>query len=290
MTVLLPARTPAAWCAAHAAGGDADGALLRVDDLLADGLHAAHRRFVDDGEPPAAAAKYLVGYTAGAVAAAVGLALATADAGLLIDPASLAWRAHDDGWLELVTVRPAAVLVGPGHPWAGQATVTVTAEPLVTGTVDGLVATVDPLVTACSRLAKVGRRALWEEVADPLGAPVGHRLDVPAVPAVVETLAAAVAVPGAPWRTRPTVRIVDAELGRRRCGVYVVQKGGCCLSYTRAAPLEAGDDPGHAANLAAAPPPDGQPSYCSTCRFRAADDCTARQLWYLAREAAAGDG
>jgi hypothetical protein len=55
-------------------------------------------------------------------------------------------------------------------------------------------------VEACHRLARVGRRTLWDEVGDALGTALAGQTVVPTPPAADEALTAAVRVPGVPWR------------------------------------------------------------------------------------------
>lgn len=306
--LLLDASTPSSWLAthlsarydAHSEGGavpstsDGDGwldrAALLADDAMV--LRTVHQRLVDrDRVPAPAAAIYLAEWTAGTVADAVGFALATASAGFVVDADSVRWHQHAEGWMDRVELGEPAVVVAPGHPWAGQSGVEVAADSsaVVARAVDALVDAVSPLVDACHSLARVGRAGLWNEVADGLGMAVAFQALLPARPDVVETLQVAVRVPGVPWKAKPQLHIVDGPIG----SFYVAQKGGCCLAYTRP-PEDRVDEDGEpdAATVtyrARFPEEPGQPRYCSTCSFRDAADCEARQVFWLERELAAAD-
>lgn len=265
---VLTAASPSAWLATHlAARYDAteDPRWWTLRDLLvadAAALRALHTRLcVRDGVPPRAAANYLAAWVGGALADAIGFSLATAEAGFVAHPAHVRWRREPEGWIDGIDLGAPQVLVGSGHRWAGQPGVEVVADPakLRTRTVAALVEVLRPVIDALHGLARVGRVGLWNEVGDGLGMALAFQRRVPALPELVDTLAAAVRTPGAPWRARPSLRIADSHIG----AVYVGQKGGCCLAYTRA--------------------PD-EPQYCSTCRFRTPDDCQARQLRWLERQ------
>ena len=98
-------------------------------------------------------------------------------------------------------------------------------------------------------------------------------------PDVVESLAAAVRTRGAPWKSYPTLRIADSVLG----SVYVAQKGGCCLAYTRPHEPESDaeePDAAYRSYLQRFPLETGR-RYCTTCSLRDYADCEARQLFWL---------
>jgi hypothetical protein len=297
---LLTAAGPGEWFAthlaahqnAHAEHEDADGPQVWVglDDLLTDGavlLADTHRRVLaGDGRGGSAqmAAKWVLSWTAGPVAAAVGHVLGTGAAGLLVDRGPVRLRLHPDGWVDRVDPGGCPVAVTPEHPWAGQDGVVVAADEteLVRLTVDSLVAALRPVVDAVRGLARVGARALWAEVADELGLATTYQPYLPGREDVVARLRAAVTAPGAPWRVSPTLRTTTAPWGE----VYVGQKGGCCLAYQRpSVPVpedEMTDDlrEYHARFERALP--DGK-HVCNTCSLRDAPGCEERQLFWLER-------
>lgn len=302
LDLVLPATDPATWLGTHlgarydeweaeaALHPDAAVGVATIADLVAGNaapIGAAHRRIVDRGTPPQAAATYLAEWYAGAIAGAVGYGLATAGAGFVLDPTGagpgVLLHLHPDGWPFRVEL-PAAALVLADHPWAGLEDVEVEADArqLLARTVGGLVAAVAPLVEACHGLARVGVVGLWNEVADALGKAVAFQHAIDPTPTMVAVLDAACRVPGVPWRARPRLGFAEsARLG----AVHVAQKGGCCLAYT--GPLleevDADDptlEPYHRAYLARFPDDPEQPHYCSTCSFRDAADCDARQVFW----------
>lgn len=300
----LVAATPAEWLATHLASrydeaadhpSTRDRAPARwrsIDDLVAgeaELLRDLHRLLVADGTPPKAAATYLAGWTGGMLAEAVGFALATAAAGFLLDPAQLRLHQHPDGWFDRVELGAENVVVGAGHPWAGQegvATVDGTHEVLA-ATVRALIDACTPLVEACRSLAPVGRTGLWNEVGDSLGAAVAHQDVVAVSDDMVATLDQAVRAPGAPWGSRPSLRFAHSDLLGR---VHIAQKGGCCLAYT-GTEVEAPDpddvDDDRRAYLERFPRGPDQPRYCTTCSFRAPVDCDARVVFWKERRALA---
>jgi hypothetical protein len=294
VTLLLPAPTPATWRATHLAEHlDARGDALDPDDtarwftleqLLAENgaipreIHT--RLMAEEGLPARAAATYLAGWIGGALADAIGFALGTAEAGFLVNAGSVRWHQHPHGWMDRVELGEPRVVVAPGHPWSGQPGIDTVGDPQIVRelTVLALVAVVTPIIDFCHSLTRVGRGGLWNEVGDSLGMAVAFRPSIPVEDAVVESLAAAVRAAGAPWRSRPTVRIAEAVTG----SVYVAQKGGCCLAYTRASDPPLADDELDASYRAFLErfPPQGR-RYCTTCSLREFDDCEARQLFWL---------
>lgn len=178
------------------------------------------------------------------------------------------------------------VIVGPGHRRQGQGDVHVAADDddLHRRTVGALVATLRPLIDACSVLGRTGRTGLWNEVADGLGLTVVNQAGVPIRADIVDTLARAVRTPGSPWGTTPTLRIVDTAAGP----AYIGQKGGCCLTHTCPAvdadPEDHDDE--YRAFLERFPAQPGERRYCSTCRFRDPLDSELRQRFWLERQRA----
>lgn len=231
----------------------------------------------------AAAATCLVGWVGGGLARAVGLALATVDTGLVVND-TVRWHRHPGGWIDGVDLGRPRVVVGPGHRRQGQGDVSVAADDddLHRRTVGALVATLSPVIEACSVLGRTGRTGLWNEVADGLGLSVTDQIDVPPRVDVVDTLARAVRTPGSPWGATPTLRIVDTAVGP----AYIGQKGGCCLTHTcpavDAAPEDYGDD--YRAFRERFPAQPGERRYCSTCRFRDPLDSELRQRFWIERQ------
>lgn len=278
----LLAPDAATWLATHLAARwearavpGVAGRIVNLRDVLTDDravLERTHRRLVADGVPAPAAATYLAGWFAGGVAGAVGFGLAAGGVGFLAaPPGAPALHLHPDGWPMRVDLAPRAV-VPAGHRWAGHAGIEVVDDlgSVVRRAVASLVRAVEPVIEACHGLARVGRTGLWNEVGDALGSTLAHQDVVAVTDVMVETLEAAVAAPGVPWRSRPTLWFVEsAALGR----VHVAQKGGCCLAYT----CPADDDS------------DEEPAYCTTCSFRAPEDVASRQLVWRAAADAAGE-
>lgn len=257
-------------------------------DLSGDGdrsLLGLHRRLCRrDSIPPATATMYLAGWFAGYTAEIVGLALATAGAGFVVDPARLRWHLHADGWPERVELDATEVLVAAGHPWAGQPGVTVveSADVVLRITVRRLVTAVVPIIDGCHRLARVGRTGLWNEVGDGLVMVLRHHGERLAVDDdMLAAVTAAAHLDGVPWRAHAELRLVDTEWGAACVG----RKGGCCLAYQR--PVEAfehtdpGLDPDVAEFRRRFPLDPATPYYCGTCPRRGRDDAEARQLYWF---------
>ena len=299
---LLTAATPREWLATHLVahqaahdedGGSPDRTWITLDELLADGaaaLRAAHARLVTDGATPQAAAKWLVSWFAGRLADAVGHTWASAASALLVRPDAVRFRLHPDRWPDRADPGPVPVAVAPGHPWAGQEGVAVRdADALADAAVAALTAATTPVVEACRTLARVGRPALWAEVADGFGLAVLFRLDVPVDPAAVDRLRRALDSPVRPWRKVPSLRVARESDGP----VYLGRKGGCCLAYQCDAPGE--PDPAALPERERAyherfPRRADEPRYCSTCSLRDLAGCEERQLFWWAQERAAHRG
>lgn len=298
LDMVLRAPSAPEWLATHLVGRfghwDDNGLsgpsqVVSISDLVnndAAVVRAHHARLVAAGTPGAAAATYLTDWFAGAVAGAVGYALATAGAGfLLAGPGGcddIRFHLHPDGWPVRVEL-PARPAVVPDHPWADEEHSEVLATPreVVERTVRQLVLSVSPLIDACHRTARIGAVGLWNEVADSLGKALAFQDRVEPTPAMVALLDSAVRVTGVPWKARPRLGFVDSE---RLGSVHVAQKGGCCLAYTvpRHPDSVADDDrdPYQRAYFTRFPLSADQPRYCSTCSFRDAADSDARQLFW----------
>jgi hypothetical protein len=302
----LAAPDPRAWLATHlAAHFDVRGGPLepdnasttprwfRIEQLLAeDGaiLRRVHSRLMlEEGLPARAAATYLAGWIGGGLADAVGFGLALAGAGFLASNDRVRWHQHPGGWMDRVDLGDPRVVVPAGHPWSGRPGVDTVDDPQIVRelTVLALVAVVTPVIDLCHSLTRVGRAGLWNEVGDSLGTAVAFQQSVPVENEVVDSLAVAVRTSGVPWRARPTLRVADSANGP----VYVAQKGGCCLAYTRppSPPPNPDEVPAHfRAYLERFPEEDRQ--YCTTCSLREFADCEARQLfWQECTERAATD-
>lgn len=296
---LLPAATPRRWLdthlAAHQAAHDepeapADHTWVGVDQLLADGAARLHRQHAEvqaeHGAPPAAAAKWLVGWFAGLLADAVGFTLATASAALLVQPGRARFRLDADDYPDRVDPGPATVAVAPGHPWAGQPGVAALSDDaaLAAAAVAALTRAADPIVEACRGLARVGRNALWAEVADGFGLPVLHQVALPVDAAVAQRLQLAVRTPRRPWRKVPDLRVAQTATG----WAYLGRKGGCCLSYQ--CPDEEPDPAGlterERTYRERFPRALGEPNYCSTCSLQELNACEQRQAFWLEQERA----
>lgn len=265
-------------------GLDRGGTWITIDDVIADDcalLRELHSRLMARNQAPAdTAATYLAGWYAGAVADVVGYGLATAGAGIVLRPDGVRLHVHVDDWVDRIRLQAPVALVPGGHPWAGRPGVDVAElDEMLRDCVSALVEVVSPIVDGCHRLARVGRVGLWNEVGDNLA--LAFDIAVPAVDEIRELLLAAAAVPGVPWRARPSIEIVDdAELGP----TLVRQKGGCCLAYQ--CNRVADDSTGHeldpdvmALEERFGSDTDG-PHYCTTCKFREPADARERQLFW----------
>jgi hypothetical protein len=269
--------------------GDADGSprrVLTLAELVADDaalLRSTHATLVDQGVPPPAAATYLAGWYGAGLAGALGLVVAVTGAVPDLDAAAVRLTVHPDGWVERVDIGAPRLLVGPEHPWAGLAGVTVVRDETERHRrlVAGLTGALTPLIDSCHGLARIGRAGLWNEVGDGFGMCLAHQLDIPVDATMTGRLAAVLAVDGAPWRARPALRFGRAGFGE----VHLAQKGGCCLAYTEVVDEDAHDDEAedeeHRAYRTRFPDDPGAPRYCSTCSLRDADDCDARQVFWL---------
>lgn len=268
--------------------------LLRGDAAFMREVHAGV--MVRDGAPPAAAAKWLAGWYAGQLAGAVGYVYSAGLAGMLVRPESVRFALHPEGWAQRIDLTGAEPAVVVGHPWAGQSGVRVVddEEALAALVVESLATAVEPLLEACRSLGKVGRRALWAEVADGFGLALLYQLEVPADPDLVARVRRALATPGAPWRKQPELTVIDSVAGP----AYVGRKGGCCLAYrctpaddranAGSDPASPGADPYDTAYWRRFPPEPPEVAYCATCSLRDFSDCAERQLFSIDLERADG--
>lgn len=109
------------------------------------------------------------------------------------------WRIEDGGRPGRIDPGTGPVVVAAGHPWVGLDGLEVV-DDVVERAVTALTDTVEPLVEACRRLARVGRTAAWTEVADGLGSALLFVTGLPAVQRAVDVLHDALNPAGAPWR------------------------------------------------------------------------------------------
>ncbi len=277
------------WAEHDPDGEPATGRWMAIGDVVADGcgwLHELHARAMAEyAAPPDTAATYLAGWYAGALADVVGYGLATARAGIVLRPEDVRLHVHPGGWVDRIELDSPTAVVPDGHPWGGRADVVVVdIDEMLRRSVTSLNELVAPIVDGCHGLARVGRVGLWNEVADHLGLAFDDA--VPAVEPVRDLLLAAVAVPGVPWRAKPSIDIVaDDVLGT----VLLRRKGGCCLAYQCGHDAGAGEivDPDLRAFRERFPVTDG-PQYCTTCKFRDPDDARDRQLFWRRRQSRSG--
>ncbi len=251
-------------------------AQVLVDDAAV--LREAHRRLQGRDVTPQAGATYISGWFAGELGRIVGLGLASAGAGLVLDGGTMIFDVVEEGWPERVRPGRVRAIVAPDHPWAGSADVEVVpAEEVLPRTMAALVEVAAPLIEACRGLAKVSVSGLWDEVADGVVSELAYcdKLDV--TPLAEEIVTAAVAVPGMPWKARPKLVWAESDvLGR----VLIAQKGGCCLAFTcrrEPAPESELTGPQLAYRQRFGLDPVGK-RYCGTCRFRDLDDVVERRV------------
>lgn len=259
--------------------------LLSEDGRL---IREEHDRLVARGEPPKAAAKYLVGWFGGGVAAELGRMHAMTGATFHADD-RVRWLVHPGGWPEQVDVSRCVVAAPKGHPWARLADVQVAgdARALRQKAVDALTGTLAPYVEVAHSLAKVGRRALWVEIADGIGLALASRAAGTDGADRVAALDSLTRVDGVPWRSRPRAWV--AGDGAR--ALVVGQKGGCCLAFTgdQVAGQEPPLDADERLYRDRFPPDPHAVDYCLTCCLRDAADAEARQVFWAQRRAAAAD-
>jgi hypothetical protein len=272
---------------------DATATWLTPGDLLArDGaaLREIHDRLVAGGSAiPAAAATWVLGWTAGSLAEAAGFVLATHGAGLLLDSGETRLRMTSGGWADRVRPVGVRLVVTAGHPWSGADGVsTVPGEADVDDrTLRSLTAVVAPFVEVVRSLARVGRRSLWSEVADSFGGAVAFDPGVPVDEATSRRLERALAAPAAPWGRRPRLGVAPSGSGP----FYVMQRGGCCLAHRCAQETAAAGDAedtddadddlrAYRDRFPAAP---GEAAYCGTCSLRDPADCDARRQFWVER-------
>ncbi len=248
------------------------------DDALLRQMHTLTReRF---GAPADTAATFLMIWTMGAVANAVGATWALSGAGLIVDPATLQFVAGDDVPIAGVRLGTVEILVDANHPWVGAPGVEVVADHnhRATRTVGGLVATAEPFVDAVHRCARVGRPGLWNQIGDGLVDWLAYRTQPPVTDLITEAVGELAANPARRWKTTPTSWTITTPTGP----AFAVQKGGCCLEYRYATAADFTSDNG-AAFLADFPIQPDERITCSTCCLRDRNDAEERQRFWIDR-------
>lgn len=272
---------------------------VRFPELTAALFRALHADQIAQGASPQAAAKWICTGFAGAVATAVGFTLATTSAALAVQARDVSWRCDPDGWPDRVDLGPVRLIVTADHPWAGQQSVRIVGsiDEVREAALSAVLQIAAPVVETVRTLAKVGRNALWAEIADCLGAAVSYQPHLRVEALAVAELDAITRMPGAPWRSRPTLVIADTVAGP----AYVAQKGGCCLAYQSLEPPAVDDADGGDCRPVECPPDDGDdsdptghaafgrayrerfppdpdtPDYCSNCSLMEFAECRRRQ-------------
>jgi hypothetical protein len=288
MTTNLPA-TPADWfdrdlpAAVTAITTSINGDAYRIGDLSDDDaalrqLHALTRdRF---GAPADTAATFLTIWTIGAVANAIGATWALADAGPIVDPATLQFVTGDDAPIAGVRLGHVEILVDEHHPWAGASDVKVVADrnERCTRVVTGLVDIAEPFVDAMHRCARVGRPGLWNQIGDGLVDWLAHRTQPPGTDPATAAVGELATNPARRWKTTATAWTITTPTGP----AFAVQKGGCCLEYRYATAADFTGDNG-AAFLADFPIQPNERITCSTCCLRDRNDAEERQRFWIDR-------
>lgn len=254
------APTASDWMAGLGKTTEAPGRWVGLQELAETQVVATHERLSTSLDLARnVAAMYLANWTAGRVAAAVGLTALVHDAGLRVDPDGPRWHITDSGHVDGFDLGDATILVESDHHWATEDRVASVDSDLEQTVIESLATCLDPLARALATVGRVGRTGVWTEIGDALVLAGCLRADVVPDPAGLGRVERLASVDVAPWRRRADLA-TDTLSGVPVC---VGRKAGCCLAYT------AGGD------------------YCSTCRFRSMDDCGRRQLDWLRQ--AAGD-
>lgn len=289
MTGSVPASPDTWWraelpAAVPAVVTDVREAAPRVDDLVAGDaavlrqLHASTcERF---GAPADTAATFLVIWTMGAVANAVGATWALADAGLVVDPTTLRFVPGDDVPVAGVHLGDVTAIVDATHPWAGAPRVEVVPDRAERRdrVMAALVAASDPLVEAVHRIVRVGRAGLWNQVGDGLVDWLAYRTSPPVTDAITGAARELATAPARRWKATAAAWTMAAASGR----AFAVQKGGCCLEYRFATADDYSGEDG-AAFVDAFPVRPGERITCGTCSLRDRHDAEARQRFWIDR-------
>ena len=285
--MILSAPTPGEWLRRHFDAYQAGGPqhrVVRYDDLLGrdDALVRQLERWRREAIPDAAGGMYLSGWFGGQLAAWTAFCLIAARAAFLPERERLSWLVHPDGWPDATVLGEGTpVLVRPDHPWAGQPGVGVvaTAQEQRTMLAEAVARAAGPLIDHLQALTRAGRGGLWHEVGDGFAGAVTDQRAFPLRPEHVDEVRALADLPGAPWRRRARLdHVREGDLA-----YCVVQRGGCCLSYTEPPQAKEPDDDSVAFRKAFDDEPEA-PRYCDDCRFRPYESCFARQSWWRRRE------
>jgi hypothetical protein len=278
----LPADGPGAWLSRYVCrhlDDDQRRDAAPTDRLVAGGwLREVFGRIRPDDPRRLHEINELSSWYPGLLAVELGFAFAAAAAAFAPTADQVRWVLHDGGWARGVvfaTDTPACVLAD--HPWAGHPGVTVVASraELRRAAMVALLDLTTPLVEHLVAVTGAGRYGLWHEVADGLPSVLVGDAPVPVTPELVADFQAMLALPGVPWRRRPTLQLLDEPWGR----VCVKHRAGCCLAYLsdgHEEPLDAMQQ----RYLAELPEPDATRRYCLDCKFRTPQDSRARQLWW----------
>ncbi|BAK35922.1 hypothetical protein MLP_29080 [Microlunatus phosphovorus NM-1] len=294
----LPAESPAAWTERHRAtlfpdhlatldhlaGGDRPAHVLRTtDELVAGTLVQAVDDLTTGGTPLAAAGMQLASSYAGLMSWWIGVALLGADAAMVVSPNAVSYWCHPGDYPDALEIaNPIGAVVPPGHRWSDHSGVRVAPPRQVAeAAAHSAIVAATPLVEQLHELTRAGRVGLWHEVADSFAGAAVYQQDIRVGRSDLQTIDDALALPGAPWRRRPSLRLHSVPGG----AVCILHKAGCCLAYTTQSSVDTEFDEDHQAFETAFPPERGQPGYCVSCKFRSIEEVTRMQLWWRAREA-----
>lgn len=149
--------------------------------------------------------------------------------GLQLDPARLWLRQHPRGWFNAIALEPAATLVTADDPLAGQDGVEVVdgLDEIRHAAVASAVAVAAPVVGRLRDDGRLGERALWGQLADPVVTAAAAPHDATGDAASARDHAhALLACDDRLWVTPDIVRVeVDGAVG------LAWRRGSCCLAY-----------------------------------------------------------
>ena len=248
-----------------------DGATwVALDDVVAEPAleQIEDRQLREAGAAQKVALTTVAGWTAGYVAAAIAVGVLRDGVLVRLSAARHAEALRDSGgWLADVRFADAPLAVAADHPLSGGAGVEVVDDP-ASGFGAEITAVLSPWIDVLATRSGRSRNGLWAMVADAVGSTTATLASAEpsrSLAGWAESVDALLAREGAPWRRRPSLRVVDDPTGP----VLVSHRSSCCLWY-RCDP-DLADDP-----IAARADIDEEPNYCSTCLFRDASDVEAR--------------